>query len=124
MSNTTVTITETKEVFQVLTNSDRTEGRGRSYTYILCENEATAIRYAKGNFIQGSDCPIQTTKILLIDGVWYGPKPLVEIPTIKDMEDEKIMLDRRAKQILLDKFKNGEAITQEEREKILAMLAK
>lgn len=122
MSDTTPNIKAAKKLFAVEVNTDLTEGRGYQYSLCFCEKETTAIRMSKGRDVQGCDGRVSHVQTYMIDGVWYAPRPLVYSPTAADEQEEKNLADRRAKQILLDKFKSGEEITPEEREKIMKMI--
>ena len=50
-----VVIEQTFPVFLVMTNTDKTEGKGRNRIERVCRREATALRLAKGADVQGSD---------------------------------------------------------------------
>lgn len=81
---------DTKEVFAVYTNSDLTEGRGSQYIEFLCECEATAIRKAHRNYIQGLNSPIKkiTVEFDLEKGGWIGPINIIK-PSPDDIEKQK-----------------------------------
>lgn len=81
---------DTKEVFAVYTNSDLTEGRGSQYIEFFCECEATAIRKAHGNYIQGLNSPIKkiTVEFDLEKGGWIGPVRILK-PSPDDIEKQK-----------------------------------
>lgn len=66
-------VQETRDVWVVYSNSDLTEGRGYQYPRWTCWAEATAIRYAKGNYVMGSDCPVQKSSAFRIGGKWFAP---------------------------------------------------
>ncbi|HHO0758299.1 TPA: hypothetical protein ACRTNY_001360 [Aeromonas hydrophila] len=55
---TDITITDTKEVWVVYTNSDLTEGRGHQYPIHVCGSASTAARMATRKGVQGSDANV------------------------------------------------------------------
>ena len=81
---------KTKTVFAVMTNTDLTEGRGTQYYKYYCDLEATAQRLARGNYVMGTDCPIEVINLHKIedDVKWYGPVVLTR-PSLDDIEKEK-----------------------------------
>lgn len=83
---------EDTTLWAVHTNDDLTEGRGRQYIKHFCRTEATAKRLAKRAYVQGTDCPITTVKVLFLDGKNVIPANLINVvePT-----DEDIAADRR-----------------------------
>jgi hypothetical protein len=128
----TIQYTKEKNLFACCTNTDLTEGRGKQYIFALAENESTALRLAKGKNVQGADANIVQVKAYFVptdkkhtsSGRWYVPAGLIHEPNNADLEAEKVLLENRAKNLLLEKFKNGEEISAEEREKILLWLQK
>lgn len=126
----TLTATQEKTLFAVYTNTDLTEGRGNEYIYALTEKEITAKRLAKGRYVQGTDAEVKEVKAFFIPkaegytniGEWFAPIGLVHKPTEEDQRNEKAFLEEKAKTILLEKFKKGEDLTQEEREKLVNYL--
>lgn len=109
--------------FVVRNNTDRTEGRGSEYTYAICELFTTAERIAKGQYVQGGDCPIFETEAIIINGKEYFKKCDVPIfiPTVEDKEKEMIRIQNEAKkQRKLEVFKKMKelGITDEEIEVI------
>lgn len=50
----------TKTLFQVKSNYDTTEGRGREYTVGWFIDRETAEKAGKGQYVMGGDCPIET----------------------------------------------------------------
>ena len=114
-----------KDIFVVKTNTDLTEGRGAEYTHALTETLATAVRMGRRAYVQGCDAPVEQAKMFYIAGHgWYAPATYVYTPTDEDKKEEIRIRNEQAKNILIEKFKNGEEITPEEREQILNMLAK
>lgn len=86
-----------KEIlWTVHTNTDLTEGRGRQFVKHFCKTEATARRLAKRGYVQGSDCPISTAEVLILDGQRVLPAALisVEMPTRED-DAAQAIIDRR-----------------------------
>ena len=67
-------------------NSDLCEGRGTVYIKYLCESKSTAIRLAKGAYVQGSDSPVVAVTALFHNNLWYFPGGLVIPPTDADVE--------------------------------------
>jgi len=82
---------ETKEVFVAYTNSDRTEGKGHDIPIAVCVVEATAIRLAKGQYVQGTDGPVRRVELLKADNRMYIPLSAVNIvgPEIPDMAAQR-----------------------------------
>jgi hypothetical protein len=123
--------TEERKVFAVYTNTDLTEGRGREYLLALTENLFTAKRLAKGKDVQGTDARVVEKKMYFVPnhpvhrnmGEWYAPASFVHLPTEEDIKAEKEHSNKTAKNILLEKFKKGESITETERSAILAMIS-
>lgn len=121
-----------KDLFACYTNTDLTEGRGKQYLFALAENESTALRLAKGKDVQGTDATVRKVKAYFVPtdknymsiGCWYTPAGFIHTPSEVDLEAEKVLLENREKNLLLEKFKNGEEISAEEREKILLWLQK
>lgn len=113
----------TKKIYIVYTNTDLTEGRGWEVPLYYCENEATAKRLGKGRYVQGTDCPYFQYQAKAEGSKWLAPVHIIK-PSDEDLKQEKQMLEERAKQMLLDKFKAGEDLTPEERAHIVEMLVK
>ncbi len=86
-------VDETKDVYVVWHNSDRTEGRGRQIPKNVCQVEATAIRLAKGCDVQGSNGSIAYTEIYRVGANWYGPIAL-ERPSVGDKSVQKEIDDK------------------------------
>lgn len=101
--------TEEKTVFEVMTNTDLTEGRGREYVQYVCETITTAKRLAKGNYVQGSNSPVHEGKAYLIDGYWYARAHIIA-PT---KEDEKEDALNNKKLALIQKMKDA-GLTKED----------
>ena len=69
-------------------NADHTEGRGYDIPIAVCEIEATAIRLAKGRYIQGSNGPVRKVELVEVDGKFFCPDSAVSIikPNSQDIE--------------------------------------
>ena len=80
-------------IWAVYTNTDLTEGRGRQYAKHFCELKSTAMRMAKGGYVQGCDCPVEAVEVLVLDGKKVLPSSLIRIepPTAEDQAAEKRM---------------------------------
>lgn len=111
-----VEVTKVKKAWAVSTNTDCSEGRGYEYTFAVCEAKATAIRRGKGNYIQGSDCPVCEVEVYRINNCWYIPMDPVS-PTKEDSAQELIFQAEEAKRqkiiTVLEKAK-GLGLTDEE----------
>jgi len=84
------------KVYVVMNNADRTEGRGDEYVYAVTELQSTAKRLAKGNYVQGTDCPVFEQELIDIDNIQYLPINRVTVisPTKADIENEKILVEK------------------------------
>lgn len=84
------------KVYVVMNNTDRTEGRGDEYVYAVTELQSTAKRLAKGNYVQGTDCPVFEQELMEISNIPCIPINRVPVmsPTKADIEDEKILVER------------------------------
>jgi hypothetical protein len=98
-------------LYAVITNTDRTEGRGYEYIKHLCYKEVTAQRLGKGNYIQGVDCPIIKIPIIKlmggdivvnIDYLGVDSPSCEDLDKIKRDEQAQSRANRRA--ILLDRL--------------------
>lgn len=124
--------TKTKTLFACFTNTDLTEGRGEEYIFALAENKSTAKRLAKRKYVQGTDARVEEVQAYFVPkskefatiGAWYVPAGFIHKPTPEDLQEEKILMENQAKNLLLEKFKKGEAISDQERETIVAWLQK
>ena len=123
LKTTKLTITAEKDVYAVYTNIDLTDGYGSQYLLYLAETETTASRLSKRRGVQGCDADVRRVKMYCIQNIgWYAPSISITVPTSDDIAAEKLLNETRAKDILLDKFKKGEALSENEREKILELL--
>lgn len=86
------------KIWAVYSNSDLTEGRGRQYVKHFCVSQATALRLAKGGYVQGSDCPVRAVDVLELDGKRVLPTSLLNIeqPTKADEVEEARLTARQA----------------------------
>lgn len=100
------------KIWAVYTNSDLTEGRGREYVKHFCKTKATAMRLAKGGYVQGTDCRISQIEVLELDGKHVLPTSFINIvqPTAEDKATEVRLA---AKQEAMDKAKAA-GLTDEE----------
>ena len=80
-------MTEKRTVWVAYTNTDRTEGRGHDVPIAVCATKATALRFARGQYVQGSDGPVRPLDLVRIDGTWYAPRAAFTIvePTREDI---------------------------------------
>lgn len=68
-----------KTVWVAYTNTDLTEGRGWQVPLAVCELRSTALRLGKGKYVQGCDCPVKPTEMIMVSGKWYVPACAVRI---------------------------------------------
>ena len=73
---TDITITDTKEVWVVYTNTDLTEGRGHQYPIHVCGSASTAARMATRKGVQGSDANVSKEIAVKVRGSWLAAKRL------------------------------------------------
>lgn len=66
-------VTERRDVWLVLSNTDCTEGRGREYVKYVTETEATAIRLGLKGYVMGSNCPVVKGFAVKINNTWFAP---------------------------------------------------
>lgn len=91
---------ESRTVYAVWTNTDRTEGRGTEYVIYHCELLTTARRLAKKGYVQGGDCPITEEKLIYMDRMWYAPGPKVEPGNREDVAEEaRLMAERHRREL-------------------------
>lgn len=91
-------MSETKTVWVSYTNTDCTEGRGYDQPIAVCATEATAVRLAKHQYVQGADGPVRQMDLVKIDGNWYAPIAAISVisPTKEDMATQKAIDAKRA----------------------------
>ena len=87
---------QTRKVWVAFTNTDLTEGRGYQNPLAVCEIEATAVRLAKGKYVQGSDCPVRGVDLIMVDGKWFAPIEVVNIQSASEQDlAVQVLADRR-----------------------------
>ena len=57
---------EQMTLYRVRTNTDLTEGRGAERTLGWFIDNAIALKAAKGNYVMGSDCPVESRRELVV----------------------------------------------------------
>ena len=94
---TDITITDTKEVWVVYTNTDLTEGRGYQYPIHVCGSPATAERMAERMAIrkgvQGSDANVSKEIAVKVRGSWLAPVSIIE-PNDADRRADALNAER------------------------------
>ncbi len=77
-----------KFVYVAYSNTDCNEGRGYDVPIAVCESEATAIRLAKGRYIQGSNGPVRKVELIEVGGKFFYPNSAVSVikPSSQDTE--------------------------------------
>jgi hypothetical protein len=65
-------VDEEIESWNVISNTDLTEGKGGSVILHHCTSRSTAIRLSKRKGVQGSDAHVNEDVLFKIDGAWYG----------------------------------------------------
>lgn len=80
----------TSRVYVVVSNSDRTEGRGYPVCLSSCTSKATALRLAKGAGVQGCDAEVIEDVAINIDGRWYI-RGSITSPSSNDMKVQEDM---------------------------------
>lgn len=80
-------MSEKRTVWVAYTNTDCTEGRGHDVPFAICAEEYTALRLARGQYVQGSDGPVRKMELVKIDGKWYAPFASINVvePTREDV---------------------------------------
>ena len=99
-----MTYTEQRTVYVAYTNSDCTEGRGHDIPIAHCELEATAIRLAKGCYVQGSNGPVRPVTLVKHGDCWYMPTAAIDIIS-PSKEDKAAQASKDAKAEALRKAK-------------------
>ncbi len=89
---------EKRTVWVAYTNTDCTEGRGYDVPIAVCATEATAIRLARKQYVQGSDGPVRPMELVQIDGKWYAPSAAITVvePTREDAAMQAALDAKRA----------------------------
>lgn len=90
-------MTEKRTVWVAYTNTDCNEGRGHDVPIAVCAAEATALRLARKQYVQGSDGPVRTMELVKIDGKWYAPSAALTVvePTREDVAAQAALDTRR-----------------------------
>lgn len=91
-----------KFVYVAYTNSDCNEGRGYDIPIAVCESEATAIRLAKGRYVQGSNGPVHMVEVIEVDGKFFYPNSAVSVVK-PNSEDIKAQVKMDAKTAAIEK---------------------
>lgn len=81
---------EKRKIYDVSTNTDLTEGRGSEYVKHTCALYSTAIRLARNQYVQGSDCPITVREVDYdpATNTYYG-KISINLGTPADIAQEE-----------------------------------
>lgn len=71
----------------------------------VCKMKTTAIRLARGRYVQGSNGPVRPMNLIQVDGNWYAPTALVNViePSKEDLEAHEAAERRHA---VLEKAKS------------------
>lgn len=80
----------TSRVYVVVSNSDRTEGKGYPVYLASCMNKATALRLAKGAGVQGCDANIVEDISIYRDGKYYICGDIIS-PSPDDLKVQEAM---------------------------------
>ena len=92
----------TKEVWVAYSNTDLTEGHGGDIPIAVCALEITALRLAKGKYVQGSTAPVEKMVLIEVEpGKWFLPVKGVHI-TPPSSEDVKAHNDAIRAQAIRD----------------------
>lgn len=94
-------------VYVVLKNVDRVEGRGQDIVHVICEISETAYRLAKGVDVQGSDGRVKEIQLKVFNDEYYFPFKLLKLekPVTEDLINQNINLEKK-----LNEQKRNEAI--------------
>lgn len=88
-------ITDVKDVYQVVANTDQTEGKGSNFIVGTYWNPVTANRNAWRKGVMGSKAPVFKVTALLIDNQWYIPGD-IEYPTAYDIAEYEVEKENKA----------------------------
>lgn len=88
---------EKRVVWVAYTNTDCTEGRGHDVPIATCAIEATALRSARKQYVQGSDGPVRELELVKVDGKWCAPAAVLNViePTPEDLAAQAALDMRR-----------------------------
>lgn len=78
-------IQDTKVVWQTISNTDLTEGKGHSIILYTCELKTTALRLGYKKYVMGSNCPVYESTAYRINGLWYIKHPITQ-PSTQDIQ--------------------------------------
>lgn len=102
-------MTEKRTVWVAYTNTDCTEGRGHDVPIAVCAAEATALRLARKQYVQGSAGPVRTMELVKIDGKWYAPSVALTVVE-PDSEDIAAQAAIDAKREAVAKARTGRTL--------------
>ena len=94
-------ITESKQVWLTIGNTDNTEGRGFPVVLYVCHSRETATRLGKKRYVQGSDCPVEEAFAVKIGSRWLVPG-VIQAETSEDAERR---IAREKREAVIDKLK-------------------
>lgn len=88
----TYKIEESKEVYQVISNSDLTEGRGWPVVLFTCELESTAIRLSHKRGVMGSDAYVEKSIAIKLEGMhrWFI-QDVLQSPSEEDKKKDSLL---------------------------------
>lgn len=86
------------DIYKVMGNSDLTEGRGPSYIAGIYLNPNDAKVAAKGNYVMGSNCPIEKENVKVVEDE-YGAIFLLGERVIQSYTDPRIIKERAMKKL-------------------------
>lgn len=91
-------MSEKKTVWVAYTNTDCTEGRGHDVPIAICALEVTAKRLAHKRYVQGSDGPVRSMELIMIDNEWYAPGSAITVvlPSSEDIAEQEAINAKRA----------------------------
>ena len=90
-----VKVSDIKDVWLVVTNSDLTEGRGFPVILHVCDNPVTAERLAKKQGVMGSNANVEKSSAYKIKSSWFMEGE-IQRATKQDEEVYKIRINREA----------------------------
>lgn len=100
-----VEVEQTKKVWLTVSNSDLTEGRGSQIILAVCDTPETARRMGSRKYVMGTDCPIEESQAVKIDGRWYVRGNI----TPENEVDKKFRLSREKAE---EALKNRDAVIE------------
>ena len=87
-------ILETKPCWLVVSNSDRTEGRGKRVVIVVTWSRTTADRRAKGMGVMGSDADVQPSTAVRTQDGWLAVTQILD-PSESDLAQDKLEEERQ-----------------------------